>query len=182
MNEANERFEVPDWKCERYLLSELDDREMATMWKCGAEERLAMCPLINPQHLPALDRMCGRFPETTVVIDHFARIGADGSVREADVRGLCDLARHPKTHVKLSAFYALGRKRYPYTDLLPMVRRLIAAYGPQRLMWASDSPFQVQNGHAYEGSVELIRDRLDGISAGDRAWLLTKTAERVFFS
>ncbi|MCP5109805.1 MAG: amidohydrolase family protein [bacterium] len=160
----------------------LDTPGMAAMWECGAEEGLAMCPLMNPDALASLDRMCGRHPDTTVVIDHFARIGADGNVREADLRGLCDLARYPRMHVKLSAFYALGRKQYPYTDLLPMVRRLIEAYGPQRLMWASDSPFQVQNGHTYEGSVELIRDRLDGISAGDREWLLTKTAERVFFS
>jgi hypothetical protein len=40
----------------------------------------------------------------------------------------------------------------------------------------------VQNGHTYKGSVELIRDRLEGVSAADRDWLLRKTAERVFFS
>jgi hypothetical protein len=49
-------------------------------------------------------------------------------------------------------------------------------------MWATDSPFQLQPGHTYLGSLELIRDRLDGISAEDRAWLLGRTAERVFFS
>ena len=27
-------------------------------------------------------------------------------------------------------------------------------------MWASDSPFQVQNGHDYASSIALIRDRL----------------------
>jgi len=160
----------------------LDPAGMAAMWRCGAGEKLAMCPLVNPDALPAIDRMCARFPETPVVIDHFARIGADGEIRDGDVKQLCGLARHPKTHVKISAFYALGRKQYPYTDLLPMVRRLIEAYGPQRLMWASDCPFQVENGHTYEGSLELIRDRLDGISAADREWLLRKTAERVFFS
>lgn len=160
----------------------LDTPGMAAMWECGAKESLAMCPLMNPDALGSLDRMCRRFPETTVVIDHFARIGADGNIREADLRRLCELARHPRTYVKVSAFYALGRKRHPYADLLPMVRRLIEAYGPKRLMWASDSPFQVQNGHTYEGSVELIRNRLEDISAVDREWLLAKTAERVFFS
>ena len=155
---------------------------MAAMWACGAEEGLAMCPLINPDALPALDRMCAKFPETPVVIDHFARIGADGQVREEDLERLCALGRYPKTHVKVSAFYALGRKQHPYTDLLPMIRRLLDAYGAERLMWATDSPFQVQGGHTYSGSIELVRDRLEGISDADRRWLLGKTAERVFFS
>ena len=160
----------------------LDGPGMAAMWKCGAEEGLAMCPLINPDALPAVDRMCTRFPQTPVVIDHFSRIGADGQIRDADVKLLCSLAKHPKTHVKLSAFYAFGKKEYPYTDLLPMTRRLIDAYGPRRLMWATDCPYQVEKGHTYKGSVELIRDRLTGISEDDRQWLLRKTAEKVFFS
>lgn len=159
----------------------LDGNGMAAMWKCGAEEGLAMCALINPDALPALDRMCGSFPQTPVVIDHFSRIGADGEIRESDVKSLCALARRPKTYVKLSAFYAFGKKQYPYTDLLPMTRRLIDAYGPRRLMWATDCPYQVENGHTYKGSLELIRDRLTGISADDRQWLLRRTAEAVYF-
>jgi predicted TIM-barrel fold metal-dependent hydrolase len=117
-----------------------------------------------------------------VVIDHFARIGEDGQVRDADVQQLCDLARNKHAYVKVSAFYALGEKKAPYTDLVPMIRRLLDAYGPERLMWATDCPYQVQEGHTYEDSIALIRDRLDFLSAGDREWLLRKTAERVFFS
>jgi hypothetical protein len=40
--------------------------------------------------------------------------------------------------------YALGKKQYPYTDLSQLIQALYDAYGPQRLMCASDSPFQVQ--------------------------------------
>ncbi len=83
--------------------------------------------------------------------------------------------------VKVSAFYALGKKKSPYVDLAPMMRRLLDAYGPKRLMWATDCPFQVQGDHTYAGSIELVRDRLDFLSAADRQWLLRKTAERVFF-
>jgi predicted TIM-barrel fold metal-dependent hydrolase len=159
----------------------LDGPGMAAMWKCGAEEGLAMCHLVNPDSLPVIDRMCRKFPQTPVVIDHFARIGADGTVRDADVKALCDLARHKLTSVKVSAFYALGKKQAPYLDLAPMIRRLMDAYGPERLMWATDCPYQVQEGHTYSGSIELVRDRLD-LSDSDRQWLLRKTAERVFFS
>ena len=126
--------------------------------------------------------MCRKFPQTPVVIDHFARIGADGQIRAADLDNLCRLARWKNVRVKLSAFYALGKRQAPHVDLGPMIRRLVEAFGPRRLMWASDSPFQVTGGHAYRDSVELIRSRLDFLSADDRRWLLRKTAEQMFFA
>ena len=153
----------------------------AAMWRCGADEGLAICPLINPEFLPSLDRMCTKWPKTPVVIDHLARIGADGQVRAKDLDSLCRLARHKGVCVKLSAFYALGKKQAPYTDLGPMIRRVLGAFGRERLMWASDSPFQVQPPHTYKDSIDLIRTRLDFLTDDDRAWLLGKTAERVFF-
>ena len=82
----------------------------------------------------------------------------------------------------MSAFYALGKKHAPYTDLGPMIRRLLSAFGPERLMWATDCPFQVENGHTYRDSIDLIRERLDFLTASDRKWLLGGTAQRVFFS
>ena len=155
---------------------------MAAMWKIGASERLAMCALINPESLPAIDRMCEKFPDTPVVIDHFARIGVDGTIRDSDVANLCRLARHKHAHVKVSAFYALGKKKSPYLDLAPMIRSLVNAFGPERLMWATDCPYQVQEGHKYLDSIELVRSRLDFLSDADRQWLLRKTSQRVFFS
>ncbi len=160
----------------------LDDDAMAAMWQCGADHGLAMCPLIDPQYLPAVDRMCRRFPETPVVIDHFARIGIDGQFRPLDLDNLCGLARHKNVHVKVSAFSALGLKQAPYLDLTPMIRRVLDAYGCQRLMWATDGPWQVMGGHTYRDSIDLIRVRLDFLTDEDRQWLLRKTAQRVFFS
>lgn len=159
----------------------LDTPGMAEMWKTGAKTRQAMCLLINPADLPATDAMCARHPDTPVVIDHFARIGADGVIRDDDVKALCNLARHKHVHVKVSAFYALGKKKPPYDDLTPMIRRLLDSFGPNRLMWASDAPYQVQGVNTYKASITLVRDRLDFLSKADREWLLARTAEAVFF-
>jgi predicted TIM-barrel fold metal-dependent hydrolase len=160
----------------------LSNEGLAEMWKVGGEVQLAMCGLVGPAALEPIDKMCSRYPDTPVVIDHFGRIGLDGTIGEADLNNLCRLARHKHTHVKVSAFYALGKKQAPYTDLGPMIRRLLDAFGPERLMWATDCPYQVQNGHTYRDSIELIRSRLDYLSASDRQWILRKTAEKVFFS
>lgn len=154
---------------------------MQAMWKAGAKHGLAMCHLIDAKHLGSVDKMCEQNPDTPVVIDHFARIGVDGKIREQDLAALCHLARHENVSVKISAYYALGKKQAPYTDLLPMIKRCIDAYGVERLMWASDGPFQVVDGHEYAPSFNLIKNA-DFLSAGDKDWLLRRTAERVFFS
>lgn len=160
----------------------LDTEGMREMWGTGAKTRQAMCCLINPADLAAVDAMCEKYPETPVVIDHFARIGADGEIRDADVDKLCSLAKRKQVSVKVSAYYALGKKASPYLDLAPMIKRVFEAYGPERLMWASDSPYQLQGGHEYGPSIALVRDKLDFLKASDKQWLLRKTAERVYFS
>ena len=160
----------------------LEGAGMASLWQTAAETGQNMCCLIDPSHLARVADMCRRHDGTPVVIDHFARVGADGSIREQDVAALCDLAKHKRVALKLSAYYALGKKQPPYTDLLPLIRRVLDAFSPERCMWASDAPYQVQTPHTYAASIALIRDRLEGLSSGDKQQLLAKTAERVFFS
>lgn len=160
----------------------LDEPGMAEMWNTAGQHNLVIGPLIGAGCLESLDAQCGKYPDTPVVVDHFARIGCDGKVRAAEVDALCRLSRHKRTYVKLSAFYALGKKQLPYLDLAPLVRRVLEAFGRERLMWASDSPFQVIPPHTYRDSIELLRSRLDFLTADDRSWLLRKTAERLFFA
>jgi predicted TIM-barrel fold metal-dependent hydrolase len=151
------------------------------MFVTGARNNQAMSCLIGPDGLPELERMCADYPDTPVIIDHLARIGADGEIRETDMERLCAMAKHKKVIVKVGAFYALGKKKPPYDDLAPLIKRVVTAFGAKRCMWESDCPFQVQGEHSYQASVDLILRRLDFLSAEDKEWLLRKTAEGFFF-
>lgn len=155
---------------------------MKAMWAHGPEIGIAMCPLINPEYLPEVDKMCSLYPETTVVVDHFARIGIDGTIHEKDLKNLVKLATHPHTHVKVSAYYALGKKEPPHHELIPMIRRLYDAYGPDRLMWGSDSPYQLTSPNTYADSVKLIREGIDFLTEDDKKSLMRGTAHKVFFA
>lgn len=150
-----------------------------TMFAVAAAHGLAVCPLIEPAALPSLRRMCERHPNTTVVIDHLCRIGIDGQIRETDVAALCAMAELPEVCVKVSAFYALGHKRPPHDELLPLIERVLNAFGADRLMWASDCPYQVQK-ETYEDGLSLVRSRLT-LDSVAREQLLAGTAERIFF-
>jgi len=159
----------------------LDGPGYERAFRCGADERLAICPLVNPDALPALARMCERFPATPVIVDHLCRIGASSPIREEDVDALCALARYPQVMVKVSAFYALGEKREPYGDLAPLIERVYRTFGADRLMWASDCPYQVQGAYTYAASIALIEEHANFLSNADRAQILGETAERFFF-
>jgi predicted TIM-barrel fold metal-dependent hydrolase len=150
------------------------------MFAAGAKNNQAMSCLIEPDALPELDRMCRKFPGTPVIIDHLCRIGTKGAIDDKDVDALCAMAAHKRVLVKVGAFYALGKKQPPYTDLAPLVRKVVQAFGARRCMWESDCPFQVVR-HKYQDSLDLVRKRLDFLTADDRDWLLRRTAEEFFF-
>lgn len=151
------------------------------MFAAGAKNNQAMSCLIDPDALPELDRMCRKYPHTPVIIDHLCRIGVGGRIEEKDVDALCAMAKHPRVLVKVGAFYALGKKKSPYTDLGPLIQRVVKAFGSKRCMWESDCPFQVQGEHTYQDSIDLVRKKLDCVTDEDRDWLLRRTAEEFFF-
>jgi predicted TIM-barrel fold metal-dependent hydrolase len=153
----------------------------ARMCTAGANNNQAMSCLISPDALPELDRMCRKFPDTPVIIDHLCRIGLNGTIDDKDVDSLCSMARHKRVLVKVGAFYALGKKKAPYTDLAPLIQKVVKAFGAKRCMWESDCPFQVSDGHKYQDSIDLVRKRLEFLSDEDRDWLLRRTAEEFFF-
>ncbi len=160
----------------------VDNPGMDRLWRTAGEKGLAICPLINPGDIPYVETLCKKFPDTTVVVDHFARIGVSGTIESQALDQLCGLARFPNTYVKTSAFYALGKKQAPHDDLIPMIRRMVDSFGPQRLMWGSDCPYQVQEGHTYHNSIALLRDRINFLTDSDKNWLLRDTAKEVFFA
>lgn len=152
------------------------------MWKTAPETGQNICCLINPEDLPDVAQWCREYRDTPVVIDHFARVGIDGTVRDRDLKNLCALAAYPKVRVKISAFYALGKKQPPHDELIPMIRRLFEVFGAERLMWASDAPYQLNAPNTYAESIAVVRERLDFVTATERKMLLAGTAESTFFS
>lgn len=150
------------------------------MFLAAAETGQTLSCLVNADALGEIDRMCAAHPRATVVIDHLGRIGAGGTIREAEVDALCSLARHENVNVKVSAFYALGQQKHTHGDLIPLIRRVYDAFGPDRLMWASDAPPALID-ETYEEQISLVRDRIDFFSDTDREKIMRETAERVIF-
>lgn len=162
----------------------LDAPGYDAMFDTAANHGLALSFLIGPDDLPELDRMCSRFPDTRVVIDHVAGIRVRGGrVNKQHVEALCRLARHREVTVKLGPFHVLSEQEPPFLDLLPLLRRVIDAFGPDRCMWETDMGGPVlmsEPEKVYAATVELILEHADFLSDGDREWILFRTAGAMF--
>ena len=65
--------------------------------------------------------------------------------------------------MKLSGQPAFSREQYPYRDLARWHHNLFEAYGPGRLMWGSDFPWNLAD-PGYERLIGVVRELLPGLS------------------
>ena len=92
--------------------------------------------------------------------------------------------RVPKTHTAPSPgsskhTWSISKQPYPWLDAQEYVKRLHQAFGPERLMWATDWP--IVEGHStYERALRVVRDEMKFLNAEDKSWIVNKTIERVW--
>ncbi len=130
-----------------------------------------------PKRLPHLARYAERFPDVQFVIDHCGA-AIDAPPGEATIDDALALARYDNVAYKWShAAALLSREPYPFSDLSPTLRRAVDAFGPERVMWASDYTTTRQRANWGE-SLFTIR-HCPSLSQEEEAWILGRTARKV---
>jgi predicted TIM-barrel fold metal-dependent hydrolase len=76
-----------------------------------------------------------------LLIDHCGRPDITQGLAGKGFSALLSLASSKRATVKLSGFSKFSQQDYPFTDTLPYVHALVAAYSPDHCIWASDWPF-----------------------------------------
>jgi predicted TIM-barrel fold metal-dependent hydrolase len=77
------------------------------------------------------------YPTTPVLIDHLAEPHMGTGVEFADV---LELANFDHVYMKLSGLNHFASDTPLYTSALPFTSRVIAAFGPERMVWGSGTP------------------------------------------
>jgi len=128
--------------------------------------------------MPDAEALIAKHPDLTVVIDHMADCPVD---QPKELEKLIALARYPKVFVKVSHTWSLSRQAYPWLDAQEHVKRLHQAFGPERLMWATDWPIIEQTANAsYARALTVVRDEMKFLNDDDKRWMMSKTIERVW--
>ncbi len=81
-----------------------------------------------------------------VVFDHMGHVPAAAGVDHPGFAALLALMREQRFWAKLSAPYRLSELPYPYNDVTPFARAMIAV-APDRVVWGSDWPHPAVPGH-----------------------------------
>jgi predicted TIM-barrel fold metal-dependent hydrolase len=163
------------------LLEELA-RTGDKLWFYGGREQMALLELV-----------LGELPELTVVLNH---LGFWPSAIEVDEHGrpqfeatytaegleaVKGLARFPRVFVLCSGMYAFSSQPPPYDDLRPVTSGILEAYGPGRVLMATDFPWiRVEPG--YRETLAAHAAHLDGLDEADRARVRGGNAMELFFA
>lgn len=131
--------------------------------------------LIKPPQLPAIRRFLDRHPDLPVVIDHGAKPEiAAGRIDDwaAHIRAI---ARDSAAVCKLSGIATEAAPGWTVETMRPYVEVLLDAFGPSRLMFASDWPVLTENGD-YLGWLQTVTELTSGLSVADRDRVFGGTA------
>ena len=149
---------------------------MPPLWRRCQQLRIPMTVLAPVTRMPDVQKLVEKQPELTVVIDHMADCPVD---KPAELEKLIALKRYPKVFVKISHTWSLSKEGYPFRDTWGQVKKLYDAFGPRRLMWATDWPI-VNRNSSYSQALGVVRDEMNFFTAEDKSWILSKTIERVW--
>jgi predicted TIM-barrel fold metal-dependent hydrolase len=149
---------------------------MPPLWKRCSDLKVPMTVLAPITRMPDVAALLEKLPDLTVVIDHMADCPID---QPAQLEKLIALQRYPGVFVKISHTWSISKQDYPWLDAQEYVKRLHAAFGPQRLMWATDWPI-IEPRSTYARALTVVRDEMHFLNDDDRQWMLSKTIERVW--
>jgi predicted TIM-barrel fold metal-dependent hydrolase len=109
----------------------------------SAAERCDVPILIAvPGYADVLAPIAARYPALCIIVDHLGLRQPPPMTADADpfarLPRLLELARFPNVAVKLSGAPSLSTQPFPHPDLWSPVRRVLDAFGADRVMWGSD--------------------------------------------
>lgn len=150
------------------------------LWERAIKSNVVVSVLANPNHLPALDKLVERFPQATVVVDHYAHPDAAAGVTAPAFQTLLGLARFPNVYIKATGYYYWSRETYPWQDCWSFARAVYDAFGTRRMIWGSDFP-HVLLAAGYRRNMLLQERYFTFMTGTEREHMMHHTAARLYF-
>ena len=129
-----------------------------------------------PKRVKHLTLYARAFPDLRIVIDH---CGVDFAATRgtASIDDSVEMAEYENIAFKWAHAAAfLSTAPYPYPDMDPKLRRVVDAYGPERVMWSSDYTVSSHRQNWAEALFYLRQSPV--LSDSDREWILGRTARK----
>jgi L-fuconolactonase len=143
-----------------------------------AATELSFDIVLLPHQLPGAVTAARSVPELAFVLDHLGNPPADGqeASSEAWAAAIGSLAALPNVTCKLSG---AGSDPFRASDLRPHYETVLAAFGPDRLMFGTDWPVSTLAA-PYSRVCDVYRELTADLSAAEQAAIFDRTARRVY--
>ena len=143
----------------------------------SAERHNVPCFVLTPGRTDMLIPYVEKYPAQQFIIDHcgFLLHGAtpQGPGRFDGLEPAIQMAKYPNVALKWCYAPALSEQGYPYADVMPHFLRVLDAFTPQRVVWASDYT-HTREDYSWAESFFYIRDS-NALSDGDKEWVLGRS-------
>lgn len=145
-------------------IAPLLEGRLERVWPVAEETGLAVALLI-PGALHVVDDIARRHTELKIIVDHLGvPRGGSGPSAFDHLPQLLALAAHPNVHVKAAGVGDYALDPYPFCSLDMPLHRVFDAFGPQRIVWASDLS---RLRHPYRQCVTHFSETLPWLSGAD---------------
>jgi predicted TIM-barrel fold metal-dependent hydrolase len=147
--------------------------ENDALWRRVRALGVVVSVLARMEHVPAIARVAGSFPEVPIIVDHFAH-------PDPDFQPLLALADRPNVLVKVSGFHNFSKRPYPHEDGDAVFRAVLDRFGPDRMIWGSDFPHVLLKA-GYGPALHHLERRYPSLPKDDRDRILGKNAARLYW-
>lgn len=149
----------------------LDDGTANWFWaECERHDIPVM--IFAPFAVARIGEIAERHPALRVIVDHMGlNVQWKGKDLAPGVDVLLKFSQLPNVAVKASCLPCYVAEPYPFPALHPQIRRVVEAFGPQRVFWGTDLS---QLPCTYRQAVTLFTEKLPFLSPQDKEWIMGK--------
>jgi L-fuconolactonase len=133
----------------------------------------------NWLEIPLAAQLAKRWPGLTVVLDHCGKPDIANKVFGSWRRLIDELAAQPNVVCKLSGLLNCARPEADAEDVHIYMKQVLKAFGPSRVMWASDWP-PLELASDYSTWKRICDSALQTLPDSQRLEVLEKTAMRAY--
>jgi predicted TIM-barrel fold metal-dependent hydrolase len=150
----------------------IEDGTADWLWP-AAESAGVPIMIFAPDSPDAIGRIAARHPGLKLIVDHMGLATRGPATRRIAERidTIAPFAKYPNVAVKLSAVPGFSAEPYPFKDMTLHLRKLIAAFGPQRCFFGTDLTHQ-RGKYPYRLYVDHFNEELADLSDADRALIM----------
>ena len=171
-----------------YASSEFKTRDPFAIWKLAGELGLTVSTggSGGPEQYGAkFKKLLDACPRTHFQIEHLAGVGASAEAPYSTYKEALRCSQWPHTSIKIPGIGEIMKRParlpagYPFSQPPALFELALEAFGPKRMVWASDFPLCTTR-EGYRSCIEGVRSYPAFKNGDSLDWILGKSAARIW--